>query len=203
MSLGPIARLRLGTANYHAALEREIPLLADNLDLPTYRAALECFFGLYAPLEEGLGKLRPLLAELTDLEQRWKTPLLAHDLTVLGVRCAGLPLSPFHVTLDSRAQALGAMYVLEGATLGSQIMIRHVRKCLNLDEATGAAFLQGYGSLTGPRWQTFLGVLCRLIGEEPETSEAVASACQTFEAFLSWSRLCTLSQYPRQASSQD
>ncbi|HEY0793093.1 MAG TPA: hypothetical protein VGD78_18655, partial [Chthoniobacterales bacterium] len=69
LSVDPIARLRLGTAAYHAALERELPLLADNLDLFTYRSVLECFFGLYAPLEEGLGKLRPCLAELTDLEQ--------------------------------------------------------------------------------------------------------------------------------------
>ncbi|HEY0791774.1 MAG TPA: biliverdin-producing heme oxygenase, partial [Chthoniobacterales bacterium] len=175
----------------------ELPLLADNLDLFTYRSVLECFFGLYAPLEEGLGKLRPCLAELTDLEQRWKTPLLAHDLSALGVRLPDVPLSPYgNLPLESRAQALGVMYVLEGATLGGQIMARHVRERLHLDEANGASFLQGYGRLTGPRWQAFLTVARRLIGDHAEASEAVASAGRTFEAFLSWSRRCGLAHLP-------
>jgi heme oxygenase len=56
-------------------------------------------------------------------------------------QCQTLPV------IDSGPTCLGVLYVLEGATLGGQILRREIASRLRLDADNGAAFLDVYGAL--------------------------------------------------------
>lgn len=51
--------------------------------------------------------------------------------------------------------ALGCMYVLEGSTLGSQILSRSFRERFDIGRHNGGAYFHGYGELTGKMWKRF------------------------------------------------
>ena len=108
---------------------------------------VELYFGFWAPLEEKLSGLAMLQNPDLALPGRLKCPLLREDLLILGrdpatVRwCERLPV------LDTFLQGLGCLYVMEGSTLGSQIISRHLKENFQMEERSGAAFFNAYGGL--------------------------------------------------------
>jgi heme oxygenase (biliverdin-IX-beta and delta-forming) len=130
-----------------------------------------------------------LIPEGFDSAMRLKTPTLVDDLHALGLdnlaidalpRCAELPVS------DTAAACLGALYVLEGATLGGQVLRREMAQRLGLDADNGGAFLNVYGAETGRRWKDFLDYLGRLPLDADAKQRAVDAACSTFSCFEQW-----------------
>ena len=184
-----LTRLRQETSGHHSALEARLPLLDPALSRAAYRGLLERFFGFYAPLEPAL-LVASEGAELGfDYAARRKAPRLERDLAALGASAgavAALPWCTELPPLDSAPQVLGCLYVIEGATLGGQIITRNLEKNLGLTPEQGGAFFAGYGAETGPRWREFCALLTaaadRLRGED----EIVASANRTFETMLPW-----------------
>jgi heme oxygenase len=85
----------------------------------------------------------------------------------------------------NRAQALGTMYVLEGATLG----IRQSVRLLPLGHpAHGPAnrFVQGYGEHTGSFWRGFLSQLTEVdLVLWPDVVAGAAAAFRAFHAHFS------------------
>lgn len=123
-----------------------------------------------------------------DFAERRKATRLEIDLGALGKtleereqlpRCVELPL------LDTIQQVLGCLYVIEGATLGGQVITRHLQANLGITPETGGAFFAGYGVENGARWQAFGAMITaaeRFGGED----EIVASANRTFETLDLW-----------------
>jgi len=183
-----IQALRTETAELHIALEKRLPFFSEQLDLDLYRRLMAAYYGFYQPLEQ---RLHVLALTPTGLDQslRIKLPVLRADLTALGLEettiealptCQALPL------IDSRAAALGVSYVLEGATLGGQILRRRVAQKLGLDASSGAAFLNVYGELTGRRWKDFLQYLDDRNLGDAQTLEVTRAAKATFAHFERW-----------------
>jgi heme oxygenase len=183
-----IQALRTETAELHVALEKRLPFFSEQLDLDLYRRLMAAYYGFYKPLEQ---RLHVLTLTPTGLDQsrRIKLPVLRADLTALGLSdhaietlptCADLP------QIDSRAAALGVSYVLEGATLGGQILRRRVAEQLGLDASSGAAFLNVYGELTGRRWKDFLQYLGDRNLGDAQTLEVTRAAKATFTHFEHW-----------------
>ena len=208
-SVGPVRptspslmlRLRHETRPEHAEVEAVVDLVSPHLTREVYRKRLEQFYGFYLPLEERLAERlaeRPHAGEEwgrwgLDLNARRKVPLLEADLRVLGTapdrlpRCADLP------PLPSLAAVFGCLYVLEGATLGGQVISRHVRGRLGIYPENGGRFFAGYGPEVGARWREFGGALERY-AVAPHLQEAVIqSARATFVAFTDWFRRGTQS----------
>ena len=88
----------------------------------------------------------------------------------------------------SVAEAFGCLYVLEGATLGGQVISRHLARELSLSPANGAAFFNGYGPETGPRWTAFLALLEAHAGQPEQQASVVEAARQTFLLLEQWLR---------------
>ena len=111
-----------------------------------------------------------------------KVELLERDLLILqgDAPIADLPLPAALPKMETLNALLGALYVIEGSSLGGQVIYREVQKKLSLDSATGAAFFFGDGVQTFPLWKQFTAVLNRRVSE-PE--EATAAAREIFEAF--------------------
>lgn len=180
--------LRSGTGTLHIALEKRVPFFSPALDLAHYRRIIQAYFGFYQPLEGRLLEHADSLGELV-LADRLKTPTLRFDLQALGLTeraIAELPQCDALPAITSSADCLGVLYVLEGATLGGQILRREIATRLGLDASTGAAFLELYGAATGRRWREFIGHLGAAALEAPARDRAVTSARQTFACFESW-----------------
>jgi heme oxygenase len=177
--------LRKGTADLHQQTERRVPVFREGFNLENYAQLVERFFGFWAPVEERLSKLMSLRDPDLALQSRLKCYLLKDDLRILGrdpeaVRqCEKLP------QLDTFLQGLGCLYVLEGSTVGAQIISRRLKETLQLGKGSGASFFNAYDGLIGSRWMEFKGFVSASV--KPEHADTVIkAACETFMCFYEW-----------------
>lgn len=177
-----LARLRAETRAAHEALEADLDIFHHLASDAGRRRLARRFHGLHAGAE---AVLAPWLAALPglDYEARRRRPALDRDLAHFGEP------SPTPCPLAdpaSRAEALGLFYVLEGSTLGGQV----IRKRLLAGGQTldGVSFLDPYGADTGSRWKAFLAVLDRECPpDRPEAGEAAArGGVAGFTAARAW-----------------
>lgn len=188
-----LLRLREETRAQHEALESALDIFHRCRSLEEYRALLARFYGFYAPVEAALGGREEWPQFGFDYEKRRKTPLLRKDLSALGLSapcldglplCEGADLPP----LTDFAEVLGGLYVFEGATLGGQIIARHLSGRFGLDAENGSAFFRSYGGAVGTMWRSCGALLVRYAAERGEAEEAamIRSARDTFAAFGRW-----------------
>ena len=181
--------LKARTRSHHERAEAALPLMDDGLTLDRYRDTLGAFLGVYWPLEERLGALHAWDALGFDFERRRKAGLIDRDLLALGLSAADValvPLCPDLPPVDTLPRALGALYVMEGATLGGQVIRRRLERTLGLDATGGVAFFSSYGDGVGPMWKEFQGLVRRSIATHDELDAMVDSAAATFDTLTSW-----------------
>jgi len=170
--------LRAATAAEHAALERTGILRAFTACDTTpadYADYLARQWHLHRVMEP---TLRSWLGAGWADERLVKAQWLHEDLAML--HCGTEAREVAWDSPRNPAQALGTMYVLEGATLGLR---QSVRSLPVAHPAHGPAnrFVQGYGEHTGARWKD---LLARLQGVEPALwSDVVTGAAAAFCAF--------------------
>jgi heme oxygenase len=193
--------LKAETRSHHERAERSVRLLAPGLTLEHYRHHLEALYGFYAPLEDALAAPLSGLPELRAPERR-KLPLLVQDLCGLGhtqASLVSLPLATELPRLHALPEALGCCYVLEGATLGGQLILRHLQRHFAGIPAGDFAFFRAYGEGIGPMWRAFGDALYRASGEarsEDFDSRVLQAARATFDAFEGWLKLALLPLAP-------
>jgi heme oxygenase len=185
-----LKRLKAATSSRHTALEKLLPLLDADLSSATYRHFVQKMFGFYEPLEASL-LATPWWGELDlDVSLRHKTPRLLQDLRALGdteADIAALPRCQHLPPLTNQAQLWGCLYVIEGATLGGQIIIKRLNAQLALSATSGASFFDGYGPQTGARWKTFCAALsAQGEGVSGGSDAMLASANRTFDTLSHW-----------------
>jgi heme oxygenase len=182
-------RLRDETRPNHQALEAHIDLLQRVWSLPLYSQFLQKFYGFYGVLEPRIFARDEWREYHFDVERRRKVPLLQVDLQFLGLdetQIEALP-RPQHVPQPANfAEVLGCAYVLEGATLGGQVIVRHFGRELELSPQHGCHFFASYGTEVGKRWQEFLQLL-NYYEATPEQEDAlIHSASATFASLHRW-----------------
>lgn len=182
--------LKEATGTRHAALERRLPLLNADLTSATYQQFVHKLFGFYEPLEAKLSTLPRSQAVGVDYALRHKTPRLRQDLRVLGLSdhaISALPRCRLLPPLTSEAQLWGCLYVIEGATLGGQIILKNLHRNIGLTASSGASFFDGYGAQTGSHWKAFCAALtARGTDAVGGREELLRSANQTFDALGAW-----------------
>jgi heme oxygenase len=191
MALGPILvtlldQLRIRTRPQHDRLEHSLDLLGKPLEQPRYRAVLACFLGFLAPWEARLIEVLDREGHPELYAGRRKIGLLEADLADLGLspsEVASLPRCQDLPRINGLAAALGSLYVIEGSTLGGQVISRHA-KCIS-GQPQSFRYFQSYGAEVGKMWKTFCNDL--LAHSSPATDPAiVAAAEETFEALGRW-----------------
>jgi heme oxygenase len=200
-----LAALREQTRPLHDRVEKRLDLLALTRSPERYRTVLQRFYGFYVPVEE---RLLMLLAANPvpglDYQERYKTPKLVRDLNVLlpQLSLADLPLCPTLPSLDGSEQVVGCLYVLEGASLGAQIISRHLREAQGITPENGGAFFHAYGAETGRMWKNF-GTAATEFADHSATPELIiAAACETFECLEAWACEGLPAAAPRPALSE-
>jgi heme oxygenase len=186
-----MAALKCGTAEQHKEVERLMPFFDEHLSRQTYIRILGAFLGIYEPLERKLDSLHGWSSVGLDLAERRRAHLLRADLLALGQseaevrqlpRCEDLP------PIDSCVDGLGVLYVLEGSTLGGQLIAREVHAKLGIDERSGAAFFQSRGNSVGKMWMEFCAVVRRHVDSSSKRAAVLNAAESTFIKFGGWMR---------------
>lgn len=146
-----------------------------------YAAILQMFYGFFHPVEEAI-QAYISAAIIPDIAKRRTALLVVDDLAYLEksinlLQCKALP------QITDTAQAFGAMYVLEGSTLGGRMISKMLAKNPALSLPPVALnFFGGYKEETGSMWTAFIEVLNR----QKDADTIVHSANQTFYYLKNW-----------------
>ncbi len=193
MSLPLLQRLKQETAELHEQLEQQLQLLRPSMSVLEYRVLLEQFYGFYLPWEQ---RAAPLLNQAFPgfFNQRRKAPLLQSDLQFLGSNLAAIPQNSHLPNIQSLPSLMGSLYVLEGATLGGQILARHFERQFNFSGGQGCAFFASYGHDVGRNWLNFCEILTCY--SSPDRDNAIlSSTIETFDCLGRWLLTESLASY--------
>lgn len=116
---------------------------------------------------------------LTDWSARKKTPLIARDLDDLGAILSS-PVTgydQFHLA-DANA-CLGALYVIEGASMGARVLLVAARR-LGMSAQHGARQLTAAAETFAP-WHTFVATLEAAPGSAAGDAAMIDAARRTFD----------------------
>jgi heme oxygenase len=199
--------LRDATRDAHARLDAHTPVLAPDLQLSVYHSILGRYLVAHGAVESAL---EPWAASLSlmgvVLEERRKVPLLARDractASILGTSAhdAGARVS---FAVPRLASAWGALYVVEGSTLGGQQILKTLlnselvlRNGLTPD--AGLAYFTGYGSATSAMWRQMLRALGDADTADPGSRDAIIEGANS--TFALFERALSLSPYRPTAS---
>ncbi len=121
-----------------------------------------------------------------DYQSRRKLSWIEADLRDLGhtdESLENLPKFEGVPRLGEPVEALGAMYVLEGSSLGRQVMLGKLGARLNISPDWAGHFFSGYGKDTGAMWRSFVNVINE-VGRAPDAARLIeAATLASFAAF--------------------
>ena len=178
-------RLKNETRDCHDEIEQAAlfqKIKHQQITLNEYIHLLKKIYGFISPVENTLSTLA-----IKKLSTRFKSHLVSADLKVLTNAhvdltqlhyCSALPLC----TLEN---ALGYLYVMEGSTLGGQVLTQTLCQQLGISPQSGCSYFYSYGKAVGSMWQEF----CYLLKVDTVTlnqNSIIASAKATFRTFYHW-----------------
>jgi len=177
-----VAALRRETRAQHERLEEELDLLSPLLDRGRYTRVLLAFAHVYGPVEAQMaGGLGTELVRQLDWVNRAKTAWLESDLEALGINPPLRSHTQAAVDVSTPERALGVLYVMEGATLGAQVIKPHLLTTIHLEEDV-TRFFDSYGEHVGRMWGTMRTVLRERIVTETQRGIALDGAKSMFLA---------------------
>ena len=187
-----MASLRQQTRASHEHIER-VPRLArlfmSDYRRDDYRDLLARLYGFYEAIESVLFTDLPVFAQPV-LSHRRKSRLIAKDLEALNVKRAEidrLPLCFKLPPLNNYAARMGVFYVLEGATLGGELIRRRLLERFGVEIAPALNFYGCYGEKAGSEWRAFRDFMTdHFDGCQQSIDDAVSSANITFDCLGDW-----------------
>lgn len=190
MSETIMERLRNETKTAHQQLEKgTIPYIKQSTNEAAYSHVLYMFYGYFSQVEE---QIQGIIDEsvLPDIKERRQSGAILADLNSIGYPTENLRTANELPVIKSIPQALGAMYVLEGSTLGGRFISQMLAKQLNRTPAEGISFFSGYGEQTEAKWKKFTEMMNEYVINHPlNANEVVAAANETFSKFGVWAAL--------------
>lgn len=165
------------------------PIATRNLTPENYTQILQKFYGFFQPLESSIYHLPGLEYYLPDLATRRKAGSILQDLRAIhqeNIALAALPLCPDVPRISEVSHAFGALYVMEGSTLGGKVISKIVYETLGYTPESGIAFFNGYGTQTGPKWKAFQEALTRFALTPGQQESIIHSATCTFQKLEVW-----------------
>lgn len=182
-------RLRNETRVQHKLVEVACGLPDTVQNLADYKSCLLDFYGIFCPLERHIATFNEWSHLGLSMQKRARVPNLQQDLRLLNVDPDLWREAPVHAlpALPQFPFALGALYVLEGSTLGGQIIMSALQEQLRSQVDVPGGFFAGRGEETGPLWHQFREVL-DAYGQQFPAMEAdvIDGARRTFNCIGSW-----------------
>lgn len=146
-----------------------------------YISLLQLFYSYFGALEDRINRYIGA-AELPDHLQRRKSVSLVNDIISLGGVLPEKTLLTQLPVIENHLQAFGALYVMEGSTLGGPIISRMLAKQLNIQDSS-LSFFQSYGEHLATMWDTFRLTLNRQAETATDRETIIVAADATFRQF--------------------
>ena len=185
-------RLRAATATTHERMHAHAGFeaaAAGTIEVSDYRRLLVRLYGFHRPFEDIARSAADVFRIDLDLSARARSPLLLADLQTIGFdpsAAATLPLWRPSVRLVSKGSLLGALYVLEGSTLGGVQIARALKDRVGNGLGKALLFFVGRGERQGAMWRELVEELESLREDDEEAMKAEDAAVTTFKAFEDW-----------------
>lgn len=176
-----LQKLKEATRAQHEEVEGVVDVMNQMFKIEDYKAMIGNFRRFYEAYEPTL-PIDELQAAGFDYEQRRKLPSLENDSVALGLKEIDLPAFNALSEVSSVARAFGSLYVIEGSTLGGQVIARHLKEHLGLTPANGGAFFSSYGAEVGPMWKQFGAAITEFAAGGENDEMIVQAARETFES---------------------
>lgn len=179
-----IQNLRASTADCHKQLELNSlsqVLLSDNVNETIYCSYLIQLHSFVKGFEQYV--FPELGLHFSNINDRKKAHCIEDDLKAHGITIDKNTLLEeefFSATYSDVYLAAGALYVLEGSTLGGQIIVKHLQKTMPPD-FVNAAYFMGYQQKTGSMWKAFLQQLIALPQSTEQEQQIIKGAITTFK----------------------
>ncbi len=179
-------RLRTATAEHHAHVEAALDLMDPALDRERLARAMTALHAFWAAAEDGLtgwAARHPDDAARVDWPHRRRAHLYEADLRTLG--SAAADVRPALPEVRDTDEALGRLYVLEGATLGGTVIDRHLATLPALAAVRLRAF-SPYGERTGAMWHAYRRTTRAHVANGGDATRVVGAAHDTFASLAGW-----------------
>lgn len=158
--------LKQNTAEYHDAAEKLFnseKIFNKTFTLEDYKKIISTNYLMLLHSEDKIFRsLSDKYSEKLQLSNRKKLSLIEKDLESLSLENQN---ATHHLEFNNEHEALGAMYVIEGSTLGGNVIAKQLSKTEGFDEVT-FNFFGCYQENTGSMWKNFKEVLDTEVTEE-------------------------------------
>ncbi|WP_316737166.1 biliverdin-producing heme oxygenase [Pedobacter aquatilis] len=186
--------LRTQTGENHNQLESLMfvnDIMNNTLSINNYKKLLTINYIIHQKLENKLANmLDNEIAEKLDMKNRLKLESLEQDLAYWGIDPLSLPALDFELFVPEKdnAAVLGALYVLEGATLGGNVIKKHILANANFaGKEEGLNYYGVYGDELSAKWKTFVAIINETV-QEQDYEKTVNSANETFGNLIKLSK---------------
>lgn len=182
--------LREATHHHHVKLNQHsllAGLMQPHYPLNHYQSLLCIYYQLYRLLEERIRAFLKSHPDSFEYDDRYKVPWLIKDLAYFKIDPLILtPLSQSatnFLMIETFGQLVGVLYVVEGSSLGGQMIAQILAKNHGFSQDSGSCFFTGYGENTQTFWQGFITFADTLTGDKCQCQLAIEAASQTFQLF--------------------
>jgi heme oxygenase len=181
--------LKTATQSKHSITENKAnadKIMQGTLQIEEYKNLLLATYIFHEQIEKQLAKIPAIvLYQGLNFGARQKTQALKQDIENLGITANVSQAMPNTIKIQTLEQGLGAMYVMEGATLGGAIIFRELQKNKNLQNYSNAMhYYQIYGENTGKNWKEFCSILQEVAKTPTQIDQIVETANKTFDAYI-------------------
>lgn len=168
--------IKNNTAKLHSRVEKQLAsvLFDKSLTISAYLEILLQMRSCYSAMEALLNKFN-LTKQL--LEERSKLHWLDEDISYLS-QLSKKNLNYISKDVDLNAvsnvsQAMGMLYVMEGATLGGGYIFKALNKQTWLNESQGIRFFYNYGDNRNNKWAHYMKQLISFHNNNPDTAQDI------------------------------
>jgi heme oxygenase (biliverdin-IX-beta and delta-forming) len=185
-------RLRAATATTHERMHAHAGFeaaAAGTIEVSDYRRLLVRLYGFHRPFEDIVRSAAEVFRIDLDMNARARSPLLLADLQTIGFDSSAavtFPLWRPSVRLVSKGSLLGALYVLEGSTLGGVQIARALKDRVGNGLENALLFFVGREERQGAIWRELVEELESFREDDEESMHAEDAAVTTFKAFEDW-----------------
>ncbi|MCB0196323.1 MAG: biliverdin-producing heme oxygenase [Anaerolineae bacterium] len=178
-------RLKQETAPHHRAVEQLAQadtILNQTLTLTQYSRLITTHYHAHRLIEPQLPTiLGAYWANRLQLPRRRRLNALQHDIMQLDLDCG--PISQLDFSINTVPQALGAMYVMEGSTLGGAVIFKALKKNKQLNRAAPFHYYHLCGQNTRALWLNFCQSVIELTTPTDQADAIIIAAQNTFNVY--------------------
>lgn len=176
-------RMREATHAIHEKFDTQLHISHSDAGKQEYLDFICLMWGWLVPFENLLWN-QEWPAEIDPASRNGKVRWLEQDILACSDGEILHPRRSAHVPkMDTLARRFGTAYVIEGAQMGGQVLLKTLGKRMLPGQFR---WLEGYGDEVGAKWTRFRKSAEQHLVSEEDIAEAAQAARETFESLEQW-----------------